>query len=287
MKPYFAKPTIEFDNSVAVRRDVLKHFHNRWHYHDEYELVYIIKSTGLQFTGDHIRKFSPGELTILGNRLPHNWINDDEYYNYESDLMAEAIILHVQRQFIHNDFMKLPMMKSLSLLFKDACHGILIPDVSLRAKEILLNLPQLEGLDKGLQILELFRELSETPSKCFLASNGYIENMMNHSTERLFKVYDYIANNFTGKIRLGELADIAHMTPNAFCSYFRKKTSKTIFDYITEMRIGYARKLLINSEIPIGDVALRSGFQSISLFNRQFKKSGGMTPLRYRKKYGE
>jgi AraC-like DNA-binding protein len=287
MKPYYSRPTSEFDSCITIRKDVLNYFYNRWHYHDELELVYVMKSSGTQYTGDHIRQFVPGELTILGSMLPHNWVSDDEYYSDDNELMVEAVVLHVKKCFIQNDFMKLPEMGGLLSLFRDARRGVLINDISPEIEGLLLMLPELKGTGKVLKLLELFYKLSELSNKTFLASNGYIENTNYKSNERLFKVYEFVANNYRRKISLQEIAAEVHMNPNAFCSYFKRRTAQSIFEYIIQMRLGYAKKLLIRNDLSIEQIAFKSGFISISLFNRQFKSHNLMTPMEYKRQYNQ
>ncbi len=284
MKPFYTKTSTFFDSAVIIRRDELSHFYKHWHYHDEYELVYIEKSTGKRFVGDSIGDFKEGDLVLLGSKLPHIWLNGPEYFDGSSSQKAIATIIHFQRRFVENDFIRLPSMNNIQRLFSDATCGVKFNNFK-DIGEKLSAIQEATMTDQIILILDLLNRLSLHKDRELLATDRYAQNLMEKNQNRLTEVFEYIAHNFTNDIRLADLAQIAHMTPEAFCNYFKKKTRKTVFTYINDLKIGYSKKLLIDSHKSISQIAQESGFNSISFFNRKFKADLNITPLQYRKSF--
>ncbi len=281
MKPFFVEAINPYDASLTVRQDILPHLYNHWHFHDEYEIVYIIESTGIRIVGDSLHSFKPGDLVLLGSRLPHIWLNDPVYFQPQGQFRANAIVIHLKRNFIHNGFFEIPSLQRVRQIFTSSSRGLHFP-VSGLVSELLFSILHSEGVNRIIHCFALFRELIDCQNATFLASEGYIRSFVPGKTMRLNKVYDYIAANFTRKIRLDEMADLLHITPKAFCHYFKKTTRHTLFEYINNLRIGYACKKLIEKDMNISSVAHESGFNNVSQFNRLFKRIMNTTPLQYR-----
>lgn len=286
MKPYYAKVTSEFDDSIIIRYDEMPFFYKHWHYHDDYELVYVHKSSGIRHVGDNITIFKEGDLVLLGSRLPHIWLNNTEHNKDGSEVKAAATIIHIQKRFVQNGFFDLPSMKMLKELFLNSQRGICFKKFN-NIEKIIKSLEPTRGANRVIATLDLFSKLSVHPDQEFLASPNYIQikNIQNH--DRLMKVYEYIAKNFREEITLNDLAEIAHMTPQAFCSFFKKKTGKTIFTYINDLKIGYSCKMLMETGLNISQIASESGFNSVTFFNRKFRKQMNVTPKEYRNKFKE
>lgn len=283
MKPFYTKVTTQFDNSVTIRCDEQKCFYPHWHYHDEYEIVFIHSSSGIRYVGDSINPYKPGDLVLLGSRLPHIWINwvDD---NNNSQTKAASTVIHFQRKFIHNDFFELPLMDKVKKLFEQSARGILFKDFP-GIETYLSNIQNSSSTERIIFILDLLAKLSNHNHHEFLSSHDYQQVASEQRNDRLSKIHAYIAVHFKEKISLNKLAEIAHMTPQAFCAYFKNKTNKTVFTYINDLKLGYSCKLLIEAKLNIEQIAFESGFNSITFFNRKFKEKMKMTPKTYRKQF--
>lgn len=154
-----------------------------------------------------------------------------------------------------------------------------------RIKEMLETLIALKGFDRVLQLLRIIHLLSESENISVIASAGYTNSQKGGDTARMNKVYTYVMNNFKNKITISELAKLTNMTTTSFSRYFKTHANKTFSDFLSEIRIGHACKILIEDKIPISSACYDSGFQTLSNFNRQFKKITKRTPLAYRKEY--
>lgn len=284
MKPSFAKLTHDADQLFYIRRDARSHLYKRWHFHEELELVLILQSTGMRFVGDHVGTFGPGDLVLLGSMLPHLWLNDPAFFEEEA-LLAEAVVLHINKKVAETEILGFKEFQVLKSLLERASCGIYFknyPSVISAYMEVLL---EAEDLDKGIIFLQLMQQLVRVEDTEILSSEAFAAMHRRHSSSRLSLVYEFIANNFTRKVSLEEIAEMVCMTPASFCNYFKKKTGKTVFQHINESRISYAKKLLIETDHRVSQVAYTSGFSSISFFNRTFKKITGQSPSEYRAQF--
>ncbi|TRX71158.1 AraC family transcriptional regulator [Carboxylicivirga sp. M1479] len=283
MKPFYTKATTQFDNSVTIRYDESEHFYPHWHYHDEYELVYIRKSSGIRYIGDSINPYQKGDLVLLGSKLPHVWINNDSSKESNSNNAASTVI-HFQPKFINNNFFELPMMDNLKNLFMLSSRGIRF----IHFNDIEGHLTEINNTTSTERIIAVFKLLSllsQHKEIEFLSSSEYNQVVTAHQSDRLTVVHNYIAKHFKEKIKLETLAEKVHMTPQAFCTYFRNKTRKTVFTFINDLKIGYSCKLLIESDLNVDQIAIQSGYNNTTFFNRKFKEKLKVTPREYRKKF--
>ncbi len=281
MKPFYSKATNDFDHSIRIRHDA--RFYPHWHYHDEYELVYVHKSSGIRYIGDNISRYFPGDLVLLGSMLPHIWLNDINHLANPQNQEVSTVV-HFQRKFVHSDFFNLSLMENIKNLFQRAARGIRFIDFH-EIEQILTPIQAGKGADKMIKVLDLLNRLGNHPNTEFLSSNEYHSVADGRRNDRLSKVHDYIAQNFKGKITLEYLASITRMTPPAFCNYFKNRTRKTVFNYINDLKIGYSRKLLIETDLNVDQIAFESGFNSTTFYNRKFKEKMQMTPKEYRKQF--
>jgi AraC-like DNA-binding protein len=279
MKPSFVKLPNQDYAMLEIRRD--KHLYKYWHYHEEYELVYIVKGEGLRFVGDNVSKFAEGDLVLLGSLLPHLWLHQEDYVG-DSSPAVDAIILHINKKMLNGQILNFAEFEPLKTLFAKATCGIRFIEPSKSILDKVQLLLDSSGIERVVHFLDLFKDLAGEESYETLSSPSFSSMHRKHASDRLSKVYDFIANNFTRKITLEEIADLAHMTTNGFCNYFKKNTGRTVFQYINELKIGYAKKLMIESDMSISEAAFQSGFNSISFFNRVFRKSTGKSPREYK-----
>jgi len=282
MKALFEKITIHDQRSLLVRRFEMPQFDVPWHYHPEYELTYIAKGCGRRFVGDHVESFVAGDLVLIGPDMPHFWRSDDEYYQSESTLMAEWIVLQFPLAFTQQVLQNLPEAGAITSLLTRARYGLRFSmEVSSQMSDDIKQLATQNGLEQVLSTLHILNQLATDRDACLLASDGYQLAPGAAETERMKRVLEFTLAHFRDEIRIEQIASVTGMAPAAFCRYFKKRTRKTYVEYLNELRIGHARKLLTNADLSIGQVGLECGFNNISHFHRQFKLNTGMTPLRY------
>ena len=283
MTPEFLDRSVVPEHSYAVTHYRNRHFFDKWHYHEQYEIVAILKSRGTRFVGDSIERFEPGQLVVLGGSLPHMWKNDKEYFEPGSKLEAHGVTIHLGKNFTESATLKLPEFKAVNKLLAHSRRGILIRD-NVAIFQKMKQLPAKEGFEQFLMLLDILDSFGKVPRFQYLASEGYVMNPDNRS-RRLQKVHNYIMNHFKGDIQLQEAADLVHMNPSAFSRFFSNLHDKPFSRYVNETRIGYARKLLIESQLSITEICFECGFRNASNFNRQFKKVTGASPSEYRESF--
>jgi AraC-like DNA-binding protein len=282
VKALFEKIELGDHNSLRVMHVELPYFDAPWHFHPEYELTYIVRSHGKRFVGDHVEPFDAGDLVLLGPGLPHFWRNDDDYYQPDSDGVAEAIVVQFSQILGDNLMPQLPETQPLTALLNHARYGLRFSSEKVaEVKTAVESLLHCDGLERLLRLLYLLKPLAEDSNAVMLASDNYELKATEAETERMKRVLDFMLAHFREEIRVDDMASVAGMAPAAFCRYFRKRTRKSFIEYLNELRISHARKLLVQSDLSISQVGLECGFNNISHFHRQFKLHNGTTPLKY------
>ncbi len=280
MKALFEHVTIGEQNSLLVKHIQVAQFDAPWHYHPEYELTCIIRSSGKRFVGDHIGAFDAGDLVLVGPNLPHFWRNDEEQ---PTNQPAEAVVIQFSAalgDLINNH---LPEAGAIRYLLARAPFGVQFPTaVGQQVQHNMEQLASLTSMEQLLAFLGLLNQLALSPVSTLLASDGYQLSANEAETERMKRVLDYVLKHFKTEIRIEQIASVAGMAPAAFCRYFRRRTNKSFVEYLHELRISHARKLLTQNDMSVSQVGLECGFNNISHFHRQFRRLSGITPLSYR-----
>lgn len=274
----------EPDKSFVVFREIGKYFPCPWHYHPEYELVSVVKSTGRRMTGDHIGYFKEGDLVLLGPYLPHLWLNDQVYLNGNGITEAEAIVIHFKEDFLGDQLFKIPEMDAFNNILKLSCRGMVIKgEAQEKINALMQKMPFISGLQRLSLLFAIFDILAGNVEYELLASPGFVENINHNGSDRLKKVIDYINKNFHESITLPKAASNVNMSLTSFCNFFKENYRLTFVEYVNSVRVGHACKLLTEKDRSIVDVAYGSGYNSLANFNKQFKKYKQMTPTEYRK----
>ena len=250
-------------------------FQFKWHYHPEYELTYIVKGNGYRIVGNSYEYFNDGDLVLLGNHLPHTWsgkLNDD--------IKSDAVVIQFSKEFM-TPFLGLKESLLIKNMLDTSVRGIRFePDEELVSKIIALT--ETNGVDKILKLISVLDDLSKK-QPTLIASNSFHNVVSKKNEMRINKVCLYIQNNFYTKISLKEVADLIFLTESNFCKFFKKATGKTYSDYLNELRINEACRLLVQTEKSINQISFECGFESLSYFNRVFLSKKEMTPSKYRK----
>ena len=273
------------NSSFTTKINEYPYFLKIWHYHPELELVIILESEGTCFIGDSIEKFEVGDIVLIGKNLPHMWLNDEDYFNQNTKLSAKAIAIHFKQDYLGKAFLETPEMNHLSNLFENAKYGIKFLNINKNIITDIQNMLELKGFDKTIAFLIILNKLAKHKQIKQLASKGFTNAFKTIKSETQDKVQAYIFKNFNKEISLEEAASVAHMNASAFSRYFKRVNKKTFSRYVTEIRIGYACKLLIENKFNIASICYESGFKNISNFNRQFKIIMHSTPSEYLKKH--
>ena len=253
-----------------------------WHYHPETEIIYVEKSTGSRFVGDHSEPFQEGDVGLIGANLPHVWKSDSIYQKNIPGLIARVLVVHFRDEIFKSPLAMLPEMQDINQLFYDSQFGIKFlgtarANIEVRMKEIITT----TGIEKLVKLIELLDLMSKTDEKQLLASTGYSKIRKSVDFDRFDKAHRYMIDNFQQNITLDKVSDIVGMTPTSFCRYFKKHIKKSFHSVLNEIRVGHACKLLLENRMNISGICYESGFNNVSNFNEQFKKIKGISPSQY------
>lgn len=286
MKPALLKNIESPLGSVTIQQLEEAHFDPNWHFHPHYQLFTVFEGTGSRLIGDSIQRFEAGDTVFLGPDVPHLWRSEDIYFNKESPLTTRGIVLYFKEDFLGKEFLSKPEMNPIEQLFQESKRGITYTGSTRDLiRHELGELLHCDGFDRILKTLRLLNALARSTDGQPITSSGYINTFKVSETERMQKVHNYVWQHFKEEIRLGEAASLAGMSEAAFCRYFRTRANKTFTDFVSEIRISHACKLLVESPDAISQIAYESGFDTLSNFNRNFKKITQQTPREYRNAY--
>jgi AraC-like DNA-binding protein len=292
MKLYLDHLFKDDTRSFSITEAGYYHALNDFHYHPELELIYIIEGQGTLLMGDHFEQLQPGMMIMTGCNVPHMF--KFERIAYHNDLMKQGEIpiatklltLHFNPEIFGENFMGLPENKLINGLLKDALKGLMINgECKTQVLDMmgrLISAPEYEHL---FLLLQLFNTIALSEEKQYITQPPDPNAYSKLDETRLTRIYLYTLNNFSRVIKLSEIAGIIHMVPNAFCRYFKLRTGKSYFEFLLEVRVRHACKLLKEKDYSIVVVCYESGFTNLSNFNRHFKLITGKTPLEYRKHF--
>jgi AraC-like DNA-binding protein len=284
MKPLVENLTNDPPGSFRLKYSELPFFDSPWHYHAHYELFYIIKGEGRRIIGDNISGFSGGDMLFLGSNLPHVWRNNhDEVPVSKNNQSVNAICLQFREDAFCPDFFDLPEMVDIRKMLSRSSRGIRITGKTRDiVAEKLLRMLNNDPFTKFISLLEILEIVSLSEDTELLTSVPFYYLYYHPARERMGRVFEFIANNYRRDISLEEVARYAGMSKSGFCRHFRTTTLKTFIQYLNEVKVSYACKLLVEDKLSISEIAYESGFHSISYFNRTFKIITGLQPGLYK-----
>lgn len=288
MRPAVQKSPISESQMFEIKHLSEPHFDPNWHFHAEYQIFTVLQGTGTRFVGDHVSPFAEGDLVFTGPNLPHLWQSDPEYFSTSKQLWTEGIVIYFQENSFGNEFLKKHEAFKLKHLLTRSNRGIHYTGETVdKARHLMQEIVQANDLDRVIRFLMLLDLLTNCTEYKLLASEGYANQLEEAESDRMSRVHTYVLKNFREKISLEDVASIANMSPTSFSRYFKIHANKTFSDFLTEIRIGYACKLLIAKNASVAEACYESGFNTLSNFNRQFRRYMHYSPLQYRKKFTE
>lgn len=277
------KPAILLDSeSFYVERKKVPYFGSNWHYHEEHELFYAIKGEGVRIIGDNMNHFSGSELVMIGSGLPHLYKNHEK----DKNSSADYIIVKFTDLFRNTPLLSLPEFTDIANFINLSKRGIIFSESTInKVKKPLIKLAESTGADRVINLLVVLKTLSAETNYQFIASEDFHLKIGTKGEGRIQKVIDFIGENYYQDITLEGLAEVANMTTNSFCRYFKSRTGKTAFEFIREYRVNKACQMLINGKKTITDICFDTGFNSFSSFNRIFKNLKNISATEYKNKY--
>lgn len=254
------------------------------HSHSEYEINYIENAEGVRrIVGDSVEVIGKYDLTLIaGADLEHVW----EQHNCTSKNIREITIQFSSDLFFGN-FIHKNQFDNIRAMLVNAKKGISFPMESIMSVYHILDTLAIEeeGFYAVIKFLTLLHELSISRNYRTLASSSFAHIDESSDSRRVLKIYEYINTHYKSSIRLEDLADAVGMTPSAFSRFFKLRSGKTVTDYIIEIRLGHATRLLLNTTHSVSEICYDCGFNNLSNFNRIFKKKKDCSPKEFRENF--
>lgn len=286
MQPKLEKVFSNYASSIAVKREISPFMDYPLHYHPEFEIIYVEKSYGIRLMGNHIGHFSDGDLMFISPNLPHVWKNDNNFYQDNKNLFVDVYVIHFRENALKDGFFDLPELAHLKKLFQLGQQGMLIKGTyQQKIIGLIKDVYNSSGFDRLVLFLKILDTIAKNEDYELLSNQGFTNSLNNADSERINKVMNFLMENYNREIELDEVANLVNLNRSSFCRYFKYRTHKTCSQFLNEIRIAHACKLLVNGEKTISEICYETGYNNISHFNRQFKLTNKLTPKEYAKKY--
>ena len=280
MKPWLEDITKKRGQHSFLAFEIIQNkFDFFWHYHPEYELTLIVKGKGRRLIGDSHEYFESGDLVLIGPGLPHTWVSDSGKRG-----KCEAIVIQFSVDFIER-FTGLTEFSSIRKLLASSKQGISLKDKKTAAViDLIKMLPSKKEVEKITTLLQILDELSKMKTTC-LASSFYQPLKGSENENRINRVCQYIQKHATEPLSIHTVAALIHLTPSAFCKFFKRMTGKTFSDYVNDIRIVNVCNDLLATDNHVAEIAYQNGFETLTYFNRIFMKKKNVPPTSYRKTF--
>lgn len=249
-----------------------------WHFHPEYELVYVETNKGFRHIGDHISTYEGSDIAFIGPNIPH--LN----FDYGVKTIVNTVVIQMKENFLGREFFSLPELTGIKELFEQAKNGLAFNGETKRlAGEKLKQLATLPHFEQLITLLQVFNLLANSTEVEKLDARPIASISLLKEQQRLQKIYHFIEANYQQEIDVNDVAEMCNLTTAAFCRYFKKSTHYTFTDFVNQFRINQSKKLLLQHK-NITEACYECGFANISYFNKVFKKFTGENPSNFKKK---
>jgi AraC-like DNA-binding protein len=283
MKTIFQLLSSPTDSSFIVKQYYQPEFIAPLHFHHAYELIYIVKSYGKFYGENRVMNFSEGEIYCFGPGFAHCFYNEKSFV--ATGEMAHSVVIQFTEDFLGKDFFEKPELRKIKYFLHSSQLGIKISKPDDRIKELFMNIRDQQGMESMLSLLELLDSLSQQKNdKLSFVTITHEKNMANDKdSEKMEIIIKYIMENFKEDLNIKKAASIAFLNEAAFCRYFKRRAKKTFSQFVNDVRITHAIRLLSEKDCSISEVCYECGYNNLSYFNRQFRLIVGKTPFEYRK----
>ncbi|THD69069.1 AraC family transcriptional regulator [Robertkochia marina] len=265
------------NENLVIQVDRERIFYDKLHQHEEIQVSYMVEGYGKLLVNDNVFSYHPGDLFILGGEMPHLFRSEPR-----GEEVSHMISFFLTEDAFGEEFFRKKELSSLMPFFRKSQQGLLLRADQHDLSAQFLRLPGQDQFARFMEVLNIMHALSGMQGEV-LSSFRYNKGITDADGERLQVVFDQVIRNFRDPIALEEIAAMVHMTPNAFCRYFKTRTNKTFFEYLIAIRVEHACELLsAHPDLQVAEVAYACGFKTLSHFNKKFKELKGVSPRSYR-----
>jgi AraC-like DNA-binding protein len=251
-------------------------FYDKLHQHEEIQLSYIIKGTGTLIVGDTINTYNDGDIFVIGSHIPHVFKSIPK-----SNFLSHMRTIFFTRNSFGESFFNQEAMIEIASFFERTSHGFRIESNLNELRQLFIEFGSSSKFSRFLILLNILHLMVDGD---YSSLSSFTNNKKYRQVEglRMRRVFEFVLNNYTNDIKLKDVSEVANMTKNAFCKYFRRRTGKTFIEFLNELRVEHAiRELKSDKGYTIAEIAFRSGFSNISNFNKTFKKIKNDVPSAY------
>ncbi len=279
-KPKFESIKPSFGSSFTYLKFTSENKTNQpyWHFHPEYEIVYLSSGRGQRKISTHLSEYENGDLIFVGPNMPHSAFAKEIHHGFLE------IVVQMKENFLGKDFFNIPEMGEVKKLFQRAHTGLVFGEETKKdVGERLKNMDLCDNFSKMTELLLILQIMAYAKDCRPLNINSMSLEVKQQDQERMHLLNDFIENNYQQKISVEQAAALVNMTVPSFCRFFKNLTHRTFIEYVNEFRVAQASRLLSQKHLSIGAISFESGFNNLSHFNKQFKLVTGQTPTSYRK----
>ena len=267
--------------AFRIQEDRLPHFYDKLHQHPETQIMLILSGEGTLIAGDYVGRFEPGEVYLIGSGQPHVFRSDETYYQ-SGEQRVHAISIYFSEGYAGKEFWQLEEMKDTRSFLEKSGKGLKITGEDQKdVRESLIKLRKQKGLEKLISFLSILKIFASSNNLVTLGIAAVNKSYSSTEEKRMNDILQFTFRESHRKISIHEVAQVANLSKEALWRYFKSRTQKTFTNFLNEVRISNACKLLITRKLSIEQVCYQSGFNNLSNFNRIFKKITGKTPSTY------
>lgn len=286
MKSPFQKSRIPEGKAFVIKELIAPYFDVNWHFHSEYQLFTVLKGRGTRFIGDHMQTFREGDVVLTGPNLPHLWKNDKVYHDPSNGLETHGIVIYFPDNFLNNSVFELEEFEGIHQMLRKSLRGIEAKgETNVKIREMMIEMLEMKSAASLIQLLKILNLMVDSPECKMIADSAYINTNRESEKDRMGQVYEYVMQNFQGKVSLETAAQLSNLSVSAFSRFFKSRVNKSFSDFLTDVRVSHACKLLHETDLNISEISYECGFFTLSNFNKLFRERIKKTPMEYRKEF--
>ena len=278
---------VEIDNSIHLQEDKLPHFYGHLHRHTEIQITWVINGEGTLIAGNNMQRFQSGDLFVIGANQPHLFKSDPSYFDETNQQGIHSLNIFFNPAGFISQLLDFPEMRSIKKFVNSSGFGMQASEKD--AAKLAEHFLKIRNSTAGFRLayfIELLQVMANLKKWKYLSTESFEYAISDSEGLRMNDIYQYTMEHFTENITLEQIAAVVYLTPQSFCRYFKKHTSKTYINFLNEVRINEACKRFMEMDFDsISTIAYQSGFNNVVTFNRVFKSITGKAPREYIKEY--